>query len=291
MTAPDDNIGDEGADGSGGDVWMSRRVPPALGAVSDAVLDALGDVTAMAASEARRDAETRLATSLGELEEARLEAQTCRLRMEKMAAERAALEAEIESGMAAMEASMARIRSALVRAAVTPGGDVTGKTGPETEKARQKARGEPGSGIGAAKPVRPDADAGLTEREESRPDSRPEPAQEAAKRPERTSRSGRASKQEHGISAGSVPPEIDAGIISIIKAGEFPDWPSATVALLGEALADRASRKGVATGDTTRSGSDSGTRLTAYAGPDAPRPFLNGATPPTKGSGERSGIP
>ena len=150
MTGPEERTGDGAGGAAGGDAWTSRRVPSALGAVSDAVLDALGDVIAMAGSEARRDAETRLATALEELDAARMEAEACRLRMEEMARERAILEAEIGSGMATMEASMKRIRSALVKAAVTPDGDATETTAPETTEAPTEARGESRSDIGAA---------------------------------------------------------------------------------------------------------------------------------------------
>ena len=134
MTGPEERTGEDGG-AAGGNAWISRRVPCALGAVSDAVLDGLGGVIAIAASEARRDAETRLATALEELEAARLEAEACRLRIEEMARERAILEAEIGSGMASMEASMKRIRSAMVKAAVTPDGDATGTTAPEATEA------------------------------------------------------------------------------------------------------------------------------------------------------------
>ena len=141
MTGPEERTEDRTGGAAGGDAWTSRRVPSALGAVSDAVLDALGDVIAMAASEARRDAETRLATALEELDAARREAEECRLRIEEMARERAILEEEIGSGMASMEASMKRIRSALVKAAVTPGGDAT-------ERPLRKRRRLPGKRAG-----------------------------------------------------------------------------------------------------------------------------------------------
>ena len=260
MTGPEERTG-EGGGAAGGDAWMSRQVPAELGAVSDGLLDALGDVIAKAGSEARRDAETRLATALEELDASRLEAEGCRLRMEEMATERANLEAEIGSGMATMETSMKRIRSALVKAAVMPDNDATGTTAPETPKAPREARGESRSDIGAAKPI------------------------------DRTRRTGRASKDGPGVNAGSVPSEVDAGIEAIVRTGEFTDWTSAVVALLGEALAARAAKTGLATGDTTGSGLNLETRPTADARPDAPQMSLNGVSHPTGARAGRSGIP
>ena len=93
------------------------------------------------------------------------------------------------------------------------------------------------------------------------------------------------------IGAGSVPPEVGAGIEAIVRTGEFQDWTSAVVALLGEALAARAAKTGLATGDTTGSGSNLETRPTADARPDAPHASLNGASHPTGGPAGRSGIP
>ena len=93
------------------------------------------------------------------------------------------------------------------------------------------------------------------------------------------------------IGAGSVPPEVDAGIEAIVRTGEFLDWSGAVVALLGEALAARAARTGVATGDISGSGSNLETRPTADARPDAPHASLNGASHPTGGPAGRSGIP
>ena len=87
MAGRDDDMKDDGAGGeAGGDAWTSRRVPSALGTVSDAVLDGLGDAIALAASEARRDAETRLATALDELDAERREAEEYRLRIEEIGA-------------------------------------------------------------------------------------------------------------------------------------------------------------------------------------------------------------
>jgi hypothetical protein len=251
----------------------------------------LGDVIAKAGSEARRDAETRLATALEELDASRAVAEGCRLRMEEMATERANLEAEIGSGMASMETSMKRIRSALVKAAVMPDNDATGTTAPETPKAPLEARGETRSDIGAAKPVEPGADALPDGIRPEGPASRPGHAPDTTKPLERTRRTGRASKDAAGINAGSVPSEVDAGIEAIVRTGEFTDWTSAVVALLGEALAARAAKTGLATGDTTGSGLNRGTCPTSDARPDAPQMSLNGVSHPTGARAGRSGIP
>ena len=290
MIGPEERTG-EGGGAAGGDAWMSRQVPPALGAVSDGVLGALGDVIAMAGSEARRDAEALLATALEELNAARLEAEACSLRMEEMARERAILEAEIGSGMASMETSMKRIRSAMVKAAVTSDGDAAETAAPETTVAPREARGESRSDIGATKPAKPDADALPASVGPEGPSPSAGHAPETAKPLERTRRTARASKEEPVIGAGSVPPEVGTGIEAIVRTGEFQDWTSAVVALLGEALAARAAKTGLATGDTTGSGLNLETRPTADARPDAPHTSLNGATPPTVDPAGRSGIP
>ena len=104
-------------------------------------------------------------------------------------------------------------------------------------------------------------------------------------------RTGRASQGGPGINAGSVPPEVDAGIEAIVRTGEFLDWSGAVVALLGEALAARASRTGVVTDDISGFVSNLETRPTADARPDAPHTSLNGASHPTGGPAGRSGIP
>lgn len=290
MTGPEERTGEDGG-AARGDAWMSFQVLTELSAVSDGLLDALGDVIAKAGSEARRDAETRLATALEELDAARLEAEGCRLRIEEMAAERAILEAEIGSGMATMEASMKRIRSALVKAAVTPDREAAETTAQDTTATPRDARGGSRSDIGAATPAQPDADAPAANDGAEDPAPNPGHASDTARPLEKTRRTGRGSKEETWIGAVSVPPEVDAGIEAIVQAGEFADRRDAVVALLGEALAARASRNGTATGAVSGSGPNLETRPTADARPDAPRASLNGASHPTGGAAGRSGIP
>ena len=266
-------------------------MPSALGAVSDAVLDGLGDAIALAASEARRGAETRLATALEELDAERREAEVYRLRIDEMARARAVLEAEIGSGIASMEASMTRIRSAMVKAAVTPDHDAAETGAPDTTATPLEARGASRSDIGASTPAKPDGDAPAANDGDEHPASNPGHAPETARPLEKTRRTGRGSKEEPWLGAVSVPPEVDAGIEAIVRSGEFADRSGAVITLLGEALAARASRKGTATGDVQGSGPNLETRPTADARPDAPRASLNGASPPTGGPAGRSGIP
>ena len=190
-----------------------------------------------------------------------------------------------------MEASMKRIRSALVTAAVTCDGDAAETTAPETTEAPTEARGESRSDIGAAKPAQPYADALPAGVLREGPAPSPGHPPETAKSLERTLRTARASKDGPGINAGSVPPEVDAGIEAIVRTGEFLDWSGAVVALLGEALAARASRTGVVTDDISGFVSNLETRPTADARPDAPHTSLNGASHPTGGPAGRSGIP
>ena len=173
-----------------------------------------------------------------------------------MARERAILEAEIGSGMASMEASMKRIRSALVKAAVTPDHDAAGTTAPETTGTPGDARGESRSDIGATKPAKPDEDAPAANVGAEEPAPNPGHAPDTARPLEKTRRTGRGSKEEIWIGAVSVPPEVDAGIEAIVRSGEFADRSGAVVALLGEALAARASRTDMATGDIAGAGTE-----------------------------------
>lgn len=256
MTGPDDDIGDEGAGAAIREGWTTRRVPAALGAASDAVLAALAGVAAMAAAEARRDAEARLAD----------------------------LRAEVGDELASIQASMGRIRSALATGASSTDRDATAVVLPGAPKPHAEAH----SALGTSKVVEPAAGALPTGSEGMRPDARPEQASEPAGRPRRANQ---AAKEQPGIGAGSVPPEVDAGIEAILRTGEFDDWRDAAVALLREALAARAAARGDAPVSTEEQGSNLEAGTPGAARPDTPPVALNGASHPLGGSAGRAGIP
>ena len=193
--------------------------------------------------------------------------------------------------MATIQASMKRIRSALVKAAVTPDHDAAETTAPETTETPRDARGESRSEFGATKPAEPDEDALAANVGPEDPAPNAGHAPETARAPVPTRRTGRGSKEGTWIDAGSVPPEVDAGIEAIVRSGEFADRSGAVVALLGEALAARAARTDMATGDVQGSGPNLETRPTADSRPDAPGTSLNGASHPIGGAAGRSGIP
>ena len=205
MAGSDDDTKDDGADAAAGEGWTPRRVPAALGEASDAVLEALGGALELAAAEARRDAEDRLAV----------------------------LRAVVGDELAAVKASMGRIRDALGEGVPTPVRDPAEERASGTPRAIEP---EPRSGIDAPKVVEPDAGASRNP-SGTRPGPRPDAAPKTAGRKKRAARNG---TEEPGISAGSVPAQVDARIEAIVATGEFADWPSAAIGLILEALAKRA---------------------------------------------------